>query len=120
MLIPYGTDKEYKAKFDIIVHAYRADGGSSDYTFEGLEVTLPKVTMLPGYSYTYVVKLTGDSNIPGTDEFLKQIKFEVVGTDWTSDDATHTLNTTTTTVKTDTDTTNQGNSGTDTSNSGNN
>jgi hypothetical protein len=113
MLIPYGTDKQYKAKFDILVHAYRADGGSSDYTFEGLEVTLPKVTMLPGYSYTYVVKLTGDSTIPGTSEFLKQIEFSVEGTNWLDDDATHTLNTSTTTVKTDTDTTNtnQGNSG---------
>jgi hypothetical protein len=126
MLIPYGTDKEYKGKFWIRIYSYLAKENTSDkdvyakYEFKDVEVTLPKVTMLPGYSYTYVVKLTGDSTIPGTSEFLKQIEFKVEGTDW-PDDATSTLNTSTTTVKTDTETTNtnQGNSNTDTSNSGN-
>jgi hypothetical protein len=54
--------------------------------------------MLPGYSYTYVVKLTGDSTIPGTSEFLKQIEFTVEGTNWTDATSTSTLNTTTVTT----------------------
>jgi hypothetical protein len=91
------AQKAYDLTFTLTLHAYNSDGTDIPYT-RTETVTLPEVTMVPGYSYIYVASITEENLNPGggsgdNDETIKPITFDVEkveGWDTTTDKAFHT------------------------------